>query len=51
MRCYPDMSTAEELAVEAVIGELVSVSEFPVSWENTGKFCRSRLVMAIQPSH
>jgi hypothetical protein len=26
------------LAVEAVIGEPVSVSEFPVSRENTGKF-------------
>ena len=27
-----------QMAVEAVIGEPVSVSEFPVSWENTGKF-------------
>jgi len=26
------------LAVEAVIGELVSFSEFPVSRENTGNF-------------
>ena len=33
--------------MEAVIGEPVSVSEFPVSRENTGKFCRLRLVMAI----
>ena len=29
------------LAVEAVIGELVSASHFPVSRENTGKFWRS----------
>jgi hypothetical protein len=27
-----------KLAVETVIGEPVSVSEFPVSRENTGKF-------------
>jgi hypothetical protein len=32
------MSTAEELAVEAVIGEPVSGSVFPVLRENTGKF-------------
>jgi hypothetical protein len=33
------------LVVEAVIGEPVSVSEFPVSRENTGKFAALRLVM------
>jgi hypothetical protein len=38
MRCYPDMSTAEELAVEAVISERVSVGDFPVMRENTGNF-------------
>jgi hypothetical protein len=45
------LKIVELLAVEAVIGELVSFSEFPVSRENTGKFCRLRLLMAIQPSH
>ena len=38
-------------AVEAVIGEPVSVSHFPVVRENTGKFWRSRLAMAKLPSH
>ena len=47
MRCYPDMSTAEELAEEAVISEPVSVSEFPVSRENTGNFCRLSPVIAM----
>ena len=39
------------LAVEAVIGEPVSISYFPVSREDTGKFCRLRSEMAMQPSH
>ena len=39
------------LAVEAVIGEPVSVSHFPVVRENTGNFGRSRLAMAKLPSH
>jgi hypothetical protein len=39
------------LAVEAVIGELVSAPHFPVSRENTGKFWCTRLVMAMRPSH
>jgi hypothetical protein len=47
MRCYPDMSTAEELAVEAVISEPVSVGIFPVKRENTGNFRRSSLKNAI----
>jgi hypothetical protein len=34
----PSKSMLLRLAVEAVIGEPVSVSEFPVSRENTGKF-------------
>ena len=33
-----DFEISQILAVEAVIGEPVSVSEFPVSRENTGKF-------------
>jgi hypothetical protein len=37
------------LAVEAVIGEPVSGSVFPVLRENTGKFCRLRPVRAMQP--
>jgi hypothetical protein len=37
------------LAVEAVIGEPVSGSVFPVWRENTGKFCRLRPVRAMQP--
>jgi hypothetical protein len=39
------------LAVEAVIGEPVSVSEFPVSRESTGNFCRLSPVIAIQLCH
>jgi hypothetical protein len=39
------------LAVGAVIGEPVSVAEFPVQRENTAKFGRLRRVMTIQPSH
>ena len=35
------VKTINSLAVEAVIGELVSDSYFPVSRENTGKFCHS----------
>ena len=38
------MPTATNLAVEAVIGEPVSVCVFPVSRENTGKFWRLRPV-------
>ena len=40
---------SDYMAVEAVIGEPVSVSEFPVSRENTGKFCRLRLVRRSSP--
>ena len=45
------MPPAKELAVGAVIGQPVSVLEFPVQRENTGKFSRLRRVMAMQPSH
>ena len=38
-----------DMAVEAVIGEPVSVSHFPVVRENTGKFWGSRLAMAKPP--
>ena len=37
-RYESDARRLGSLAVEAVIGEPVSVSEFPVSRENTGKF-------------
>ena len=37
------------MAVEAVIGEPVSVSHFPVVRENIGKFWRSKLAMASCP--
>jgi hypothetical protein len=40
-----------KLAVEAVIGEPVSVSEFSVSRENTGNFCLLSPVIAMQLSH
>jgi hypothetical protein len=50
MRGYSDMPAAKELAVEAVIGESVSVSVFPVSRENTGKYWRVSAA-ARQPSH
>jgi hypothetical protein len=33
-----DFEISQILAVEAIIAEPVSVSEFPVSRENTGKF-------------
>ena len=36
------MYSKDLLAVEAVIGEPVSTSVFPVSRENTGNFCRLR---------
>jgi hypothetical protein len=36
------------LAVESVIGELVSAMHFPASRENTGKSWRLRRVMAMQ---
>jgi hypothetical protein len=49
MRCYPDMSTAEELAEEAVISEPVSAGLFPVQWENTAKFVKLGLEMANVP--
>jgi hypothetical protein len=40
LQMHRQLSTSidRKLAVEVVIGELVSVSEFPVSRENTGKF-------------
>jgi hypothetical protein len=34
---------AKFVAVEAVVGEPVSVRVFPVKWENTGNFRRSSL--------
>jgi hypothetical protein len=40
-------SPSRALAVEAVIGELVSASYFPVSRVITGKFWRLRLVTAM----
>jgi hypothetical protein len=49
MRCYPDMSTAEELAEEAVISEPVSARWFPVPRENTGKFADFGLEIAKAP--
>ena len=49
MRCYPDMSTAEELAEEAVISEPVSARWFPVPRENTGKFADFGLEIAKVP--
>jgi hypothetical protein len=44
-----NMSAAEELAVEAVIGEPVSDGVFPVSRENTGKFADFGLEIAKAP--
>jgi hypothetical protein len=41
-----ELKRNQGLAEEAVIGELVSGSHFPVSRENTGKFWRSRPLMA-----
>jgi hypothetical protein len=37
-----DLKPTVWLAVEVVIGELVSTSYFPVPRENTGKFCHSK---------
>jgi hypothetical protein len=41
----------KSLAVEAVIGEPVSASVFPVSRENTGNVCRLRPMRAMQTFH
>jgi hypothetical protein len=49
MRRYPNMSTAEALAEEAVIGELVSARLFPVPRESTGKFADFWLKMTEAP--
>jgi len=44
------MPTAKKLAVEAVIGEPVSISYFPVSRENTGKFAEFRPIDDNNPA-
>jgi hypothetical protein len=46
---YPNMSTAEELAEEAVIGEPVCAHWFPVPGESAGKFADFGVEIAEAP--